>query len=312
MRLRLSDGTTVTGLTEPSQGLKHRIFFGVEEASGDEVAVKVELTAGALGDERRVLEWLAAQGGEVPRVRAAGTLDDSGEFPGAFCLVVDRAPGGRTTSLEGWGLLGRALARLTSIRWDGSGLPVLGHDAFLDLHERRLAELGEALGRDLGASLPALPHSYASLPMVVTHGDPGPGNFVDDGVRGTLVDWEDAVIAPRGLDLGRARFMALIGVGPEGWVGDEPAARAAAAVAGFLAEVGSRPGADRVDSRPSADQADSPPDDLAPPPDTADLEWWLAAAGVQFAHWRWERADVPGIPPWLDAIAVLDSAFPAS
>lgn len=52
----------------------------------------------------------------------------------------------------------------------------------------------------------------------MTHGDPGPGNFLDDGADGTLVDWEDAVVAPRGLDLGRASFIALLGSGPKGFV----------------------------------------------------------------------------------------------
>jgi hypothetical protein len=131
----------------------------------------------------------------------------------------------------------------------------------------------------------------------VTHGDPGPGNFIDDGVEGTLIDWEDAVVAPRGLDLGRARFIALLGIGPEGWVGEEPVARAGdgedpvaradAIAAGFLAEID-------------------------PCPDAEELAWWLGVAGVQFAYWRRERAGAPGVLPWLDAVAALESAFPAS
>jgi hypothetical protein len=285
MALRLTDGTTVTGLSEPPQGLKHRIYFGVEEGSGREVAAKVELTDGALGRERLALEWLTEQDAPAPRLRAAGRLDDSGEHPGAVCLVVDRVPGGRTTSLEGWGRLGRALGRLSLVPWEGSGLTVVDHDAFLDLHERRVADLAEALGRDLGADLPPLPRAYSESPPAITHGDPGPGNFVDDGIEGTLVDWEDAFVAPRGLDLGRARFIALPGIGPDSWGAEESAARAGAAVAGFLAEVD-------------------------PPPDADELAWWLGVAGVQFAHWRLERAGAPGIPPWLDAVAALESAFP--
>jgi Ser/Thr protein kinase RdoA (MazF antagonist) len=287
MVLRLTDGTTVTGLSEPPQGMRHRIFFGVEESTGREVAAKIELIDGALEPERRALEWLTSQGGPAPRLLAAGTLDDSGEFPGAACLVVDRAAGERPTTLESWSRLGRALARLSEVPWEGSGLTTLDHRAFHDLHERRVAELGEALGRDLGASLPPLPRSYSESPMTVTHGDPGPGNFLDDGADGTLIDWEDAVVAPRGLDLGRARFIALLGVGPEGWVAEEPAARADAVAAGFRAE------------------AD-------PAPDTGELAWWLGVAGVQFAHRRLERAGAPGVLPWLDAVAALESALPAS
>jgi aminoglycoside phosphotransferase (APT) family kinase protein len=285
MSLRLTDGTTITGLSEPPQGLRHRVFLGVEEGSGRGVAVKVELIDGALEAERLALEWLTEQNAPAPRLRAAGRLDDSGEHPGAVCLVVDRVAGGRTTTLEGWGRLGRTLAHLSMVPWEGSGLTVLDHDAFRDLHERRVADLAEALGRDLGATLPPLPHAYFESPMTVTHGDPGPGNFVDDGAEGTLVDWEDAAVAPRGLDLGRARFIALPGVVADGWVAEEPAARADAVTASFLAEVD-------------------------PPPDAEELDWWLGVAGVQFAHWRLERAGAPGIPSWLDAVAALESAFP--
>jgi hypothetical protein len=285
MSLRLTDGTIITGLSEPPQGLRHRVFLGIEEGSGREVAAKVELIDGALRAERLALEWLSEQDAPAPRLRVAGTLDDSGEHPGAVCLVVDRVAGGRTTSLEGWGRLGRALARLSMVPWEGSGLTVLDHDAFRDLHDRRVADLAEALGRNPAAGMPPLPRSYSEFPMAVTHGDPGPGNFVDDGADGTLVDWEDAVVAPRGLDLGRARFIALPGVVADGWVAEEPAARADAVTAGFLAEVD-------------------------PPPAAEDLDWWLGVAGVQFAHWRLERAGAPGIPPWLDAVAALEAAFP--
>jgi aminoglycoside phosphotransferase len=295
MPLRLADGTTITDLSEPPQGMKHRTFFGIEESSGREVAAKVELIEGALESERRALEWLAEQGGPAPRLRAAGRLDRSGEYPGALCLVVDRLARERPTGLETWARLGRALGRLSALPWESSGFPVLGHDAFRDLHERRVADLGEALGRDLGASLPPPPRSYAQSPLTLTHGDPGPGNFIDDGAEGTLIDWEEAVVAPRGLDLGRARFIARLGIGPEGWVGEEPAApagdredpvaRADAIAAGFLAE---------VDPRPEAEE----------------LAWWLGVAGVQFAYWRRERAGTPGVLPWLDAVATLESAFP--
>jgi aminoglycoside phosphotransferase len=283
--LRLADGTTVTDLSEPPQGIRHRILFGVEQGSGREVAAKIELIEGALESERRALEWLTAEDVPAPRLLAAGTLDDSGEHPGAVCLIVDRVPGGPATTSDGWRRLGRALARLSLIPWEGSGLTVLDHDAFRDLHERRLADLAEALGRDLGASLPQLPRAYASSPLIVTHGDPGPGNFLDDGAAGTLIDWEDAAVAPRGLDLGRARFIALLGAGPAGWVAEEPAARADAVTAGFLAEV------DR-------------------PPDPEELAWWLGVAGVQFAHRRLERAGAPGVLPWIDAVATLESALP--
>jgi Ser/Thr protein kinase RdoA (MazF antagonist) len=281
MALRLADGTTIRDLTRPPQGMRHRVLFGVEEASGREVAVKIELIPGALEPERLALDWLTSQGGPAPRLLAWGPLAQAGEHPGALCLVTDRVAGAPPSSTEGWRRLGGALARLSRVPWEGSGLAVLDHAEFLRLHERRVADLGAAIGRDLAADLPAVPRAYAATPLTLSHGDPGPGNFLDDGAGGTIIDWEDAVVAPRGLDLGRARFIALLGAGPEGYAAREHEGRAEAAAAGFLSE--------------SAD----------PSPDEDELTWWLGVAGIQFAHRRLERAGAPGVPPWRDALAVL-------
>ncbi len=283
MALRLTDGTTIGDLSRPRQGMRHRVLFGVEESSGREVAVKIELIPGALQPERRALEWLTLQDGPAPRLHAAGTLDTSGEYPGAMCLVTERADGEAPSTLASWERLGRALARLSRVPWHGIDLPTFDHDAFLALHERRAEHLSRALGRDLGESLPTVPPPYAAFPLVVTHGDPGPGNFLDDGADGTLIDWEDAQVAPRGLDLGRAIFIALLGAGPEGHVPRDHAARADAVTRGFLTE------------------AD-------PPLSQAEVDWWTGVAGLQFAHRRLERAGEPGVLPWLDAVTVLESA----
>jgi hypothetical protein len=285
MTLRLADGTTIGDIRRPPQGMRHRVLFGVEESSGREVAAKIELIGGALEPERRALEWLTARGGPAPRLLASGPLEDSGEHPGALCLVSERVAGTAPTSAAGWERLGGALARLALVPWEGSGLPALDHDEFLGLHERRVREVGEALGRDLGAALPAVPVAYADSPPVLAHGDPGPGNFLDDGGAGTIIDWEDAVVAPRGLDLGRATFIALLGAGPEGYVADEREGRARAVAAGLLAEA----------------------DDSAPGED--ELTWWLGVAGVQFAHRRLERVGEPGVLLWLDAVTVLEAAL---
>jgi Ser/Thr protein kinase RdoA (MazF antagonist) len=163
-------------------------------------------------------------------------------------------------------------------------LATLDHDAFRALHGRRVDDLSRALDRDLATTLPTVPPSYSDSPLVVTHGDPGPGNFLDDEADGTLIDWEDAQIAPRGLDLGRATFIALLGAGPEGHVARDHSVRADAVATGFLAEI------DR-------------------PPDPTELTWWLSVAGIQFAHRRLERAGEPGVLPWLDAVVVLETAL---
>ncbi|MBS1864041.1 MAG: phosphotransferase [Actinobacteria bacterium] len=287
MALRLDDGTTIIDLSRPRQGTRHRVLFGVEEASGRAVAVKIESLPGTLEPERRALEWLDAYDGPSPRLRAAGTVA-SAEAAGAVCLVIDRAAGEAPRSAAGWSRLGRALARLSRFPWEGSGLDVLDHRQFLAVHERRLDDLGRALGAELRERLPAPPPSYVDSPLVLAHGDPGPGNFLDDGGVGTLIDWEDARVAPRGLDLGRAAFIALVGSGPEGYVAEAGTERGRAVVAGLLAE--------------SADWA----------PATDELTWWLTVAGVQFAHRRLERAGEPGVLPWLDAVTVLEDALGAN
>ncbi|HVX34299.1 MAG TPA: aminoglycoside phosphotransferase family protein [Solirubrobacterales bacterium] len=283
MALCLTDGTRIVDLSRPPQGTRHRIVFGTEESTGREVAAKIELIAGALEPERRALEWLTPQDGPWPQLHAAGTLDDSGELPGAACLVVDRVAADPASSSAAWEGLGYALAQLSRIPWEGSGLTAVDHDEFLALHQRRVEDLNQALGRDLGADLPPVPPSYPTFPLVLTHGDPGPGNFLDDGAGGTLIDWEDALVAPRGLDLGRATFIALLGSGPEGYVARDHTARAEAVVRAFLAD------SDRS-------------------PDPSQLDWWLSVAAVQFAHRRLERAGEPGVLPWRDALAVLEDA----
>jgi aminoglycoside phosphotransferase (APT) family kinase protein len=285
MTLRLDDGTTVTSLSEPPQGTRHLVLFGIQEPGGHEVAVKIELIPGALEPERRALEWLDARDGPSPRLRGAGIVT-SEEHRGATCLVTDLVGGEAPTSPDGWSRLGEALARLAELDCRDSSLTTLDHDRFLALHDQRVAELNRALGADLVAELPTLPTSYADSPLSLAHGDPGPGNFLDDGATGTLIDWEDAVVCPRGLDLGRAMFIGLLGVGPAGYVGRETEARAEAVRDGFLAASEDRSLAE------------------------AQLDWWLGVAGVQFAQRRLERAGEPGVSPWLDAIEILRRALP--
>jgi thiamine kinase-like enzyme len=115
---------------------------------------------------------------------------------------------------------------------------------------------------------------------VVTHGDPGPGNFLDDWGTGSIVDWEDAQVAPRGLDLARLVFIAMLGAGPDGYLGREHDERARAVAAAYLEAL--------ADSwRPTRQER----------------RWWLTAAGVQFIHRRWELDGRPA--PWQDAERVL-------
>jgi Ser/Thr protein kinase RdoA (MazF antagonist) len=226
----------------------------------------------------------------APRLLAAGTVV-SGEDRGAVCLVTERIDGGAPRTAAAWERLGRALARLSRLPGEGSNLEIHDRGAFLAGHAGRVVDLDRALGFDFGATMAAVPPSYSDSPLIVTHGDPGPGNFLDDGAAGRLLDWEDAQVAPRGLDLARAAFIALLGAGPEGYVAGDRTARARAVVAGFRAEGSASAGAAG-----------------GPPLDAEELRWWLGVAGVQFAHRRLERAGEPGVLPWRDAVAVLDRA----
>jgi aminoglycoside phosphotransferase (APT) family kinase protein len=226
------------------------------------------------------LQWLGSHHGPAPRLLAAGTLVSS-DLAGRFCLVCDRAAGVPPTSSSAWTRLGEAVARLASLPWRGSALTVWDHRDFLDAHQARVRDLSRELGSDLGERLPPVPSSYSDSPLSLTHGDPGPGNFLDDGALGVLIDWEDAHVAPRGLDLGRASFIALLGAGPEGFAARDQQARADAVVAGYVA---------RSEDRPAGED---------------ETAWWIAVAAVQFAHRRLVRAGEPGVLPWRDPLAIL-------
>ncbi len=123
-------------------------------------------------------------------------------------------------------------------------------------------------------------------PLVIAHGDPGPGNFLDNGHRGTLIDWEEAQIAPRGLDLARAIFIALVGSGPARFIARDHHARAQSVASGYLQSL-----------------------EHTWLPGAAELRWWLTAAGIQFAHRRLKRAGQPGVMLWTDAMSVLARAL---
>ena len=100
--------------------------------------------------------------------------------------------------------MGRALQRLEDVPWSGSGLR-LDDVQFVQSHQDKIAALGNRLAPPPGSeSTPSLG------PLVLTHGDPGDGNYLETNTRAVLIDWEQAQVAPRGLDLGRAAFIALL------------------------------------------------------------------------------------------------------
>jgi spectinomycin phosphotransferase len=114
------------------------------------------------------------------------------------------------------------------------GLPGAGRDPAAGTVRHGLDTVGEAVAR---AWLPAadgiaalVAHADAlgtvlrrrAVPGVVCHGDPHLGNvLVGDGGRVWLIDWDDAVLAPRELDL----MLLLGGMGSYGPEGDGERAR---------------------------------------------------------------------------------------
>ncbi len=280
--LVIEGGPTVELRGSPAQGTRHTVAYGVVAETGESVAVKLEGMPGALARERAALTQLGARHGPVPRLIYGGTarLGDK-----AFeCLVIERRPGSPPTTVAGWRRMGRAYARLADRSETTADLPSSDAVDFGAHHAERIADLGERLSQ-LAASIP----DWATLssgevpgspPLVITHGDPGPGNFLDDGGDGSIVDWEEAQIAPRGLDLARLVFIALLGVGPSGYPAREHQARAAAVATGYHESL-------REQWQPTRQE----------------WRWWITAAGIQFIHRRRQLGGRPA--PWQAAAGVL-------
>jgi len=184
--------------------------------------------------------------------------------------------------------MGRAHASVAQPQDLPPGLPVLDLGVFGQMHARRIRDLADGLATRI-ATIPdweflSSPQVPESPPLVITHGDPGPGNFVDNGLEGTIVDWEEAQIAPRGLDVARLVFIALLGSGPGGYVGRDHDGRARAAADGYF---------------------DVIHDDWQPSP--AEWAWWITVAGIQFVHRRWQLGGQPG--SWQTAADVLQTTL---
>lgn len=286
-RLAIHGGPIVDIDGRPAQGTRHEIMFGVLADGGEPVVVKVERIRDVLDRERAALAWLGTDGlGVAPMLVAFGdgTLDDDP----VRCLVTERCSGSAPATVEGWERMGRALARLTEVGHPDGLLPRLGPDEFVKEHADRVRELGAPLG----PFLEPIPDWAAltqrtlreSTMVVLTHGDPGPGNYLDTGSTGTLVDWERAQISPIGLDLGRVMFIALLGSGPAGYQAKDHQARCRAAAHGYLNAVANH-------WRPTAE----------------DIRWWLSVAAIQFIHSRWRNGGRSA--PWQQAAEILPVAL---
>lgn len=269
------DGYAVEALEPAPAGLSHHVLFGLEAESRVPVVLKLEQIPGRLAIEHRALRWLHQSDVAVPRVHWFGTARVGG-IPSVRCLVTERVGGTPAQSAASWSRMGQALQRLEGVPWGGSGLPVLDGSQFLLSHDERAAAL--AVGHSAFSGGEPTP-SFG--PLVMTHGDPGDGNYLESETKGVLLDWEQAQVAPRGLDLARAVFVALVRAAESG-SGDPRNAQAA--MAGYLA-------------------------DSTWKPTTSEMRWWLEVAGLQVVHSRWLRSGQPGMPAWRDAATVLEAAL---
>ncbi len=270
-----ADEYVVEDLEAAPAGLAHRVFFGVEADSGIPVVLKIEQIPGRLGIEHRALLWLYQWNVDVPKVHwfGAGRIGDE---PFARCLVTERIVGKPAQSPASWSRMGETLQRLEGVPWRGSSLPVLDESRFVATHEERTSALGSRI-TSVSSS-----HQTPSLgPLVLTHGDPGDGNYLESDTRAVLIDWEHAQVAPRGLDLARAVFITLLRAAQSG-SGDRNNARAV--IAGYLK------GSDWN-------------------PTTSEMKWWFEVAGVQIVYNRLLGSDQPNVPPWQDAASVLAGVF---
>ena len=191
----------------------------------------------------------------------------------------------RPNQLLPGGRMGQVLERLSRVPWRGSGLPVYSETEFVTSHREKVDKLGDRLATlGDGEVLRHLLQDPIPLlgPLVVTHGDPGNGNYLETTTTEVLIDWENAHVGPCGLDLVRAMFMALLVAARSEVSADR--SRARAVMAGYLGA---------SDWHPT----------------TTELRWWLGVAGVQFTYNRWEREGEPRVLPWRNALAVLANAL---
>ncbi|GAA4154393.1 hypothetical protein GCM10022286_01910 [Gryllotalpicola daejeonensis] len=209
--LELAGGTLVTLGHRTAGGSKNETRYGVM-ADGREVVVKTQRNHGRLREEAAALTFLGARGVRAPKVIAAATGPDSSEV-----LVLSREAGERPVTPDGWRRFGRDLATLASVDTAGWPLATVSAAEFAGDHDRRLSVVAHLLDGELRREISAAIERVADVhDLVITHGDPGSGNYLDDGEQGTLIDWETASLSPFGLDIGRAVFIGLLDLGRTG------------------------------------------------------------------------------------------------
>lgn len=259
------DGASHTGLYADSD-------------DGRAVFIKLEEDPGRLATEAVALTWAAAHAISVPTPLGYGLASVDGSA--RVVLITERITHGtRPIDSAGWSQMGVALARVADVPIGGCPLKRISNSEFADQHLRMLDEvrrlLSDRLRGDLERAIERT-RSPAFAP-VLTHGDPGGGNFLCTAAGGVLLDWESAAIVPFGLDFGRAYFIALLDIQGTG------RGRSLARAVGFsyLSAAGSHV--------LSGD----------------DQFTWSTVAGLQFIFRRWSRKGQARIRNYADAISAL-------
>jgi aminoglycoside phosphotransferase len=207
----LDDGRCVELGELTCNGSKNETRFG--RIGRLRVVVKIQGAHGRLMDEERALRFLAAHGVRVPRVVGAGVTPEGRRF-----LAISREEGVRPITPAGWVRCGRDLAALLDVPASGCPLPCVTTAEFVADHHQRLDLVRPLMTDDLAGQIAHAVTLISGVDrLVVTHGDPGSGNYLDNEAGyGVLLDWETASVSPFGVDLGRAAFIGLLDLGRSG------------------------------------------------------------------------------------------------
>jgi aminoglycoside phosphotransferase (APT) family kinase protein len=267
--IALDDGRLITLGESTRGGSKNDTRFG--QVGHQHVVVKVERTHGRLENEERALWFLAAHRVCVPQVIGSGATREGRRF-----LVISREEGVCPVTPDGWARFGRDLAALLDVPIAHGPFPRVTSAELVADHYERLHLIRHLLTDDLAGEIAdAISQTADSDRLMLTHGDPGSGNYLDRSTGdGVLLDWETALIAPFGLDLGRAAFIGLMDL----WRTGVPEELVAAFVRGYTGR---------------SDPAFRMTEKL--------LRAWITVGGLQFIHGRHVQPLVPGRTPQVAA-----------
>jgi hypothetical protein len=250
-------------------GSKNNARFG--RVGQERVVVKVQGTYGRLREEEEALRFLAGHGVCVPRVVDSGVIEDGGRF-----LAVSQDVGAPSLTAEGWTRCGHDFAGLIDVPIQACPFPRVTTADFVADHRERLDLVRSLLEDDVVQAISsAIAQIAGTGRLVVTHGDPGGGNYLDNpSGRGVLLDWETASVSPLGLDLGRAAFIGLLDL----WQTGIPEELSSAFIHGYT-------------SRSAT--AGELRGDL--------LHAWIIIGGLQFIHGRYTQPLMPERTPQVAA-----------